>query len=98
MAIISVVEKTITAENQFTDWIFIDKNDRFTLNIKGTFDATVTLQKSYDAGVTIWDDEVDFNSYSNETGKPQGQSAHFRVGVKTGNFTSGTVDVRMGRG
>jgi len=91
-------EKTITAENQFTGWLFVDKKQRFSMNIAGTFDATITMQKSYDGGTTTFDDEVTFTKPSNEVGLPQPESAWFRTGVKTGDFVSGTVEVRMGRG
>lgn len=98
MAIVPIVEKSITAENQFSDWISVDKNQRFSMNIKGTFSARVTMQKSYDGGTTTFDDEVTFTKPTNEIGLPQAEAAAFRVGVKTGDFVSGTVDVRMGRG
>lgn len=98
MAVLNKVQKSITAENTFTDWLFVDGGKRFSLNIDGIFSATVTLQKTYDGGVTIYDDEITFISPSNEISLPLAESAEYRIGVKTGNYVSGTVDVRLGRG
>ena len=98
MAIATPVEKSITAENQFTEWIFIDKNSRFAMNIYGTFVATVTLQMSYDGGTTIIDDDITYSSLFSDTSEPMAESVQIRIGVKTGDFTSGTAEVRLGRG
>jgi len=97
MTIASNVTKTITAHNVFSDWLQVDKGQRFSLNIWGTFAAVVTLQKTYDAGTTVLEDEINFTSFSSEISLPQAETAQYRVGVKTGDFTSGTVNVRLGR-
>jgi len=98
MTVLTRVEKSITAENVFSDWLFVDGGSRFSLNIKGTFVATVTLQKTYDGGITIYDDEITFVKPSSDISLPLSESAQYRIGVLTGNYTSGTVQVRLGRG
>lgn len=98
MTVVSRVTKSITAENIFSDWLFVDIGRRFSLNVSGTFIARITLQKTYDGGVTIYNDEVTFTKPTNEISLPLSESAEYRIGVLTGDFTSGTVEVRLGRG
>lgn len=89
------VSASVTAQNNFTDGVTIFGGA--SLVITGTWVATVTLQRSPDAGAT-WVDDTDnagnaisftanqrfqFTEYSNDI--------QYRAGVKTGGFTSGTV-------
>ena len=91
------VPKTITAQNTFSDWLTLEPGMRFSLNVWGTFSAVVTLPKTYDGGTTVLDDEINFTSPVNEISLPAPESAQYRIGVKTGDYTSGTVNVRLGR-
>lgn len=84
------VTRSITAENQFTDSIRL--TGKFDLSIAGTFAATVTVQRSYDNNT--WRDVDTFTDPVEMTGD-QGEIAYYRAGVKTGGFTSGTVDVTV---
>jgi len=86
-----IVTKTIDAEDTFSDKINVMGN--FDLSIAGTFDATVTVQRSFDAGVS-WAD-VDTFTAPIETAGFDPVSCNYRAGVKTGNFTSGTVTVTI---
>ena len=86
-----IVTKTIDAEDTFSDKINVMGN--FDLSIAGTFDATVTVQRSFDAGV-YWAD-VDTFTAPIETAGFDPVSCNYRAGVKTGNFTSGTVTVTI---
>ncbi len=86
------VSKTITDQNQFTDPISIV--DAFNLSISGTFDATVTVQRSFSGGV--WHDVDTFTTPTEQYGyDPEG--VLYRAGVKTGEFTSGPAVVRIGQ-
>jgi hypothetical protein len=78
-----VVTRSITAANQFTDAIRL--TGLFDLSVAGTFAATVTVQRSYDNAT--WRDVDVFTSEVEMTGT-QGEMAWYRVGVKTGEFTS----------
>jgi hypothetical protein len=91
--------KTITAQNQWTKEI--DLIGFFNYSAQGTFVATVTLQRSFDG--TNWED-VDSNTapFSLVGFEPM-QAFNFskphvkyRLGVKTGGFTSGSISVRLG--
>ena len=94
---IADLTKSVTAQNQFTSAGLI--RGYFSLSISGTWVATVHVQRSFDDGVT-W---LDVNSYTSNTekkgfepGSNGGQDGiKYRVGVKTGNYTSGTVVIRL---
>ena len=53
------VEKTVTAQNSFSDTILPmkkkDSDGYLNVTVYGTFTATVTLQRSFDKGVTWLD-------------------------------------------
>lgn len=85
--------KTITGANSFTDPVKL--TGFFNLSISGTFVATVTVQRSFDNQVT-WQDVDDFTAPTEDYGM-EPEVCWYRVGVKTGNFTSGSVDVRLGQ-
>lgn len=88
-----VKTKTITAQNEFTDWMQVI-GDKFRVSISGTWSATVTIQCSFDAGETILDVES-FTSNIQKFGEEPEGGVYYRLGVKTGNFTSGTAEVRI---
>jgi hypothetical protein len=84
-------QKTLTGENQFTDPKECVGNHN--LSISGTFEGTITLQRSFDGGVT-WKDTDDFTApietYFFEPGTVK---VLYRVGTKTGDYTSGSAEV-----
>jgi len=89
----TLVSANITAENTFTDAVRLE--GYFNFSISGTWAATVTVQRSLD-GATNWVDVDTFTANSEEVGF-EPEFMYYRVGVKTGEFTSGTVIVRLGR-
>ncbi|MER8406983.1 hypothetical protein NKH16_20005 [Mesorhizobium sp. M1307] len=78
----------ITAQNTFTPAVLIQSGNIFDVSISGTFVATVTVQRSKDAAT--WFDLDKFTAAAEKTGV-SGSAWYFRVGVKTGEFTSGTI-------
>jgi hypothetical protein len=82
----------ITAQNTFTPAVFIQPGDEFDISISGTFVATVVVQRSKD-GIT-WADVDSYTAPAEKTGRA-GSGWNFRVGVKTGGYTSGTVTVNL---
>lgn len=84
------VTADITAQNTFTDKIQVIGH--FNLSISGTWAATVTVQRSWDG--TNWFDVDTFTSNYEGVGF-DAEEVYYRVGVKTGEFTSGTVAVRL---
>lgn len=89
------VSANISAANTFTNTIEVTgtgESRRFAIMITGTWSATVTLQRS--VGVTgNW---VDVTSYTTNQATTyadslDNQTVFYRLGVKSGAFTSGTV-------
>lgn len=80
----------ITAQNTFTPGVLIQAGNKFDVSISGTFVATVWLQRSKDN--STWRDVESFTAPVEKTGEA-GSAWYFRLGVKTGGFTSGTATV-----
>ena len=85
------VTKAVAAENTWSDPINI--KGTFDLSIAGTFVATVTVQRSFDGG-SSWAD-VDTFAAETETYGVQPHYSQYRVGVASGNYTSGTANVTL---
>ena len=82
----------IEAQDTFTQPLDIGPGG-FSLSISGTFAATVFIQRSFDGGAN-WHDVASYTTAIEDAGnEPVG--ALYRVGVKTGGYTSGTVNVRL---
>ncbi len=91
---IGLVEKAVTAENTFSDGLYTE--GAFNLSISGTFVATITVQRSFNQGST-WRDVDTFTAPIETYGNDPEPVVVYRAGVKTGDFTSGTVNIRIGR-
>jgi len=83
---------TATAQNKFTPSALY--NGPVNVSIAGTFTATVTLQRSFNGGTT-WKDVSTWTAAA-ETSINHPQQLHYRLGVKTGEFTSGTIFLLLG--
>lgn len=86
----SAVTSSITVQNTFTDKIQVI--GYFNLSISGTWAATVTVQRSWN-GID-WFDVDTFTSNYEGVGF-DAEEVFYRAGVKTGDFTSGTVVLRL---
>lgn len=84
----------ITAQNTFTSGVVL--SGAFSLSISGTWAGTVTIQRSFDAGTT-WLDVQNYTANFEDTGNEPAVGVLYRVGFKTGNYTSGTANVRIGQ-
>ena len=86
------VTKDITTENDFSDPLMVCAG-YFSISVQGTFVGKVTLQKTYDE--TNWRDVEVFTSSGEHYGlEPEGSK--YRIGIKTGDYNSGSVKVRLG--
>lgn len=85
------VVKAITGENQWSD--ALEVKGHFDFSIDGSFVGTVTVQRSFDAGVT-WQD-VDTFTAPIETYGYQPTYALYRAGVASGDYTSGALGVAL---
>jgi hypothetical protein len=88
----TIASASIAAENTFTTAVQLEGN--FNISISGTFVATVFVQRSTDG--TNWRDVNSFTAPFEGTGF-EPEVMYYRIGVKTGGFTSGTAVVRLGR-
>lgn len=84
--------RSITAENLFTD--AAELTGYFNISISGTWIGTVTAQRSFDEGST-WYDVDTWTENTQEYGLEPERGVQYRVGIKTGEFTSGQADVRL---
>ncbi len=94
------VEADVTAEDQYTNAIRvtgIDTQRIFTIVREGTWVATVTLQRSLDSDTGPWEDVTTYATNDTITYDDglDNQIAWYRIGVKTGDFTSGTVELTL---
>lgn len=88
----TIATASITAANTFTDAVQLE--GYFNLSLSGTWVATVTVQRSIDN--STWVDVDTFTANSEEVGF-EPEIIWYRIGVKTGEFTNGTVVIRLGR-
>lgn len=98
---VAVQSASISAQNTFTSGLKVTGSGTqrsVTVTITGTWSAVVSLQVSTD--------NVSFSDVPGETWNTNvtgpyldgldGQTRYYRIGVKTGNYTSGTVAVALG--
>ena len=84
---IGIVSKTITTQNTFSDWLALGKVN---VSITGISGDTVTVQRSKDGGTTILDVKS-YTSNKQESGEEIEHGWSYRIGIKTGGYSAGTV-------
>jgi len=97
------VTASITAQNVFTNAIQVigvGTARSFSITITNTFVATVTLQRSVDTSAGPWADVATPGPWTAPVATTLADGldnsiVYYRIGVKTGNYTSGTADVRL---
>ena len=87
-----LIEASLTGENKYSG--VVPLGGPFNLSLSGSWVATVTVQRSFDNGVT-WLDVATFNSNGEYVGREIEKAVRYRFGVKTGEYTSGTVVGRL---
>ena len=89
------ISASISTQNTFTGALSVPAEARTSVSVSGTFVATVTLQRRLDGAnwrdVQTWTGEMEVTYVADE-------SQDLRLGVKTGDYTSGTVTARLGVG
>lgn len=88
----TIASASINTANTFTTSVRLE--GYFNVSISGTFVATVVAQRSID-NVT-WADADSWTTPSEEYGF-EPELMYWRIGIKTGGYTSGTAVVRIGR-
>lgn len=95
------VQLSVGGDGQFTDPIRVSDvgaNRLFNINISGTFSATITLQRSV-GDASSWED-VAGSTYTGPTSTTlndgfDNQIIYYRLGIETGNYTSGTAVLNL---
>jgi len=92
------VQASVTAQDEFTGSILVTgvgTSRDFSLSIAGTWSATVTLQRSTDDAT--WEDVETYTTNTSVTFSDglDNLQYYYRIGVKTGDFTSGTVELSL---
>lgn len=96
------VTSALLAQNTFSNSIRVvgvgSAGRRFAIVITGTFTATINLQRSFD-NLTWQDVDAPYSwtapastTYYDEL---ENQIVYYRIGIKTGNYTSGTANVTL---
>lgn len=89
---IGSVSKTITAEDTFSESIAI--YGKFNVSISGISGDTVHVQRSIDGG-TLWKDVKAYTANEEESGEEVERGWIYRIGVKAGGFSAGTILARL---
>lgn len=89
-----VATAAVTNANSFTTACEFNPTKPFNVSVEGTFSATVALQRSFDNGVT-WLNVWTTTSPAEMLCLTQEEGILWQLGVPTGNFSSGTVNVRI---
>lgn len=83
-------QKSISAENTFT--AAKEVYGVCDLSIDGTWEGTLTLQRSFNEGTT-WKDVDTFKANIESYFVEHRPNVLYRIGFKSGDYTSGTTDV-----
>lgn len=94
-----LVSADITGEDQFTSHIRVtgvDNDRRFTIDRAGTWSGTVTLQRSI-GEPGAWVDVTSYTTNGSTTYDDtlDNQVIYYRIGIKSGEYTSGTAEVSL---
>ena len=91
------ITDSFSAANDFSGYIIVTgvgTSRQFSINITGTFTATLTIQQSFDEG-SSW---LDYTTYTtaglrNIDDGADNQTIWYRIGIKSSNYTSGTANI-----
>ena len=92
--LIAASDASAATENTYTTAILM--TGYFNLSISGTWAATVTVQRSWDAGTT-WVDVAVYTANTETVMYEPEEEVIYRVGIKTSGYTSGTCKMRLSR-
>jgi len=91
---IGTVSATVSGDNQFTDAMATQKTALVSISISGTFSATITLQHKIDG--SNWRDVETWTAAAEQLYEAP-EDGEIRIGCKTGEYTSGSPVLRLGR-
>ena len=89
---IGYVYKEISAQNTYSDAMAV--HGKFNVSISGISGDTVHVQRSIDGG-TLWKDVKSYTADKEESGEEVEHGWIYRIGVKTGGYSAGTILARI---
>lgn len=84
----TTITASITAENTFSDPIYLAKGERAEVSISGISGDTVSLQRRLDG--TNWRTVATYTAAAERTFEAD-CDVEVRLGVETGNYSAGTI-------
>lgn len=78
------------AQNTFSDVLRVGRNRKINASISGTFSATAVVQRRQLGSSDAWVDILSVTAAAEKLIESVG-NWEYRIGVKTGGYTSGTV-------
>lgn len=93
MGAIAIGSASLTAEDTYSSTLTNVVAPAFNVSISGTWAGTLTLQRRLDG--TNWRDVHEFTANIETEWPTKGDHVEWRIGFKTGGFTSGTAVVRI---
>ena len=87
------MSKVINAANTFTDPVQPGRGFDLSLYANSSFSGTLTLQRRR-VGETNWRDVKTYTGPAEEYGQSSG-NWEYRLGCKTGNYTSGSITAEV---
>jgi hypothetical protein len=89
--------ETLSGADQWSDILNVDSNESVVVSIEGSsWSATVTLQRSTDHGST-WLDVYYWTANVSTAVSESYDDIYYRIGIKIGDYTSGTPTVTIGK-
>jgi hypothetical protein len=89
------VEKVGAAQDDVTDWLELDKDERYTLSLSGTFVGTIAFERELGSLAGATTREV--ATYTAVTEQDGIAAEACRVRLKVKAYTSGSPAMRLGR-
>lgn len=83
---------SVAAQNTFSDWMEI--RGKFNVSVSGTWAGTMTLQRRFGSSGSTLDVEA-FTANTEKQGDEPEPGVEYRIGCKTGEYTSGTAECRV---
>src|SRR5689334_11431295 len=94
------ITKLITSQDSFTTPLTLRTNDLASISVSGTWSGKVVVQRQMD-GMTTWEDIASPDGTVGWTSNIQttyvaDDATLLRIGCRSGDFGSGTINVRLG--
>lgn len=100
------ITASLTAQNTYSEWFVVNRTNKYgidspsilTFSIYGTWAGSITIQRRFfDNGTyTSALDVISYTANAENNIDDNSKNVEYRLGFKTGDYTSGTANVRIG--